>query len=346
MHSATPQMERTPITGLTRTRPGTSSARLQSEALTGKELFSSSLRKLLPLSTFRSLEEFVEQIRARIVLTSLSIVFLLLSTGALAQYTFTTVDVPGAMETDCNGINRAGVVVGFYLDTSGLAHGFEFVNGSFKFMDVPKSQGTYPYGINDHGQAVGWYADRNFVTHGFLFTGGKLSTLDPPNSLLTNAWSLNNAGEVVGTYEDANDIHHGFTYLNGVFTSYDAPGGILTALTGINTTGAMVGYYDNSNGVLQGFALANQKFTSLNDPSGVDTVATRLNDGGEVVGYFGGTGTGPFSAFTLSGGIYNTVELSGASDTRIRGVNNAGTIVGRYTDFDGVVHGFIGTPSR
>jgi uncharacterized membrane protein len=37
---------------------------------------------------------------------------------------FTTVDFPGALETDVNGIDDLGRIVGDYIDSSGVQHGF------------------------------------------------------------------------------------------------------------------------------------------------------------------------------------------------------------------------------
>jgi len=42
---------------------------------------------------------------------------------ATAQYTFTTIDMPGAASTYAFGINNAGQIVGSYDDAAG-AHGF------------------------------------------------------------------------------------------------------------------------------------------------------------------------------------------------------------------------------
>src|SRR6478736_1711153 len=119
-----------------------------------------------------------------------------------AQDTLTTVDVPGARETDCNAINKNGFVVGYYVDSSGASHGFAMIRGSFQFFDVLGAQATFPYGINDQNQAVGWYTDSGFSVHGFLYSAGKVTILDPPGATLTNAWSISNAGTVVGTFVD------------------------------------------------------------------------------------------------------------------------------------------------
>jgi len=124
----------------------------------------------------------------------------------------------------------------------------------------------------------------------------------------------------------------------------NAPNAILTAITGINNSGAIVGFYDDSSGNQHGFALAKNKFYSLDYPRSGYTAATRINDTGEIVGYYGPTGQGPFSGFTESGGTYSPVNFPASLDTRVRGVNEGETIVGRYTDLSNAVHGFMGMP--
>ena len=106
--------------------------------------------------------------------------------------TFSTIDFPGATETDANDISNNGTIVGFYVDTLGVDHGFSLVGGSFTTIDAPNSSGTLAYGINDNGDIVGWYVDQNSgVTHGFELQGTTFTTIDPQGSIFTNCWSIN-----------------------------------------------------------------------------------------------------------------------------------------------------------
>ena len=157
-----------------------------------------------------------------LLLTCLTVlVFLTLSAPkALAETdTLTTVDFPGATETDCNAINRQGVIVGFYVDSSFVNHGFTLVNGTFKSISVPNSTGTLAYGINDSRQVVGWYTDTVGNTHGFLLSAGHFSKVDYPGATFTNVWTINNAGTMVGTYIGTDGRFHGFIDKAGAFTS-------------------------------------------------------------------------------------------------------------------------------
>jgi hypothetical protein len=79
---------------------------------------------------------------------------------------------PGTHPT---GIDKTGLIVGYYYDTSyGRIRGFvEAPNGSFAAFDAPgagygMTRGTYAYGINDSGAITGYYVDSDNNYHGFL----------------------------------------------------------------------------------------------------------------------------------------------------------------------------------
>src|SRR4029077_17755101 len=78
---------------------------------------------------------------------------------ALAQGTYTQIDVPGAIHTYCYGINARGDLSGSYSDVSGGWHGFLLSSGSFTTFDFPGASVTYVYGINDKGHVVGYAAN-------------------------------------------------------------------------------------------------------------------------------------------------------------------------------------------
>src|SRR5208283_701867 len=69
---------------------------------------------------------------------------------------FTTINDPLATgPTIAYGINDAGQVVGYYVDSTG-SHGFLDTNGVFTTINDPAAGiGTEAYGINNAGQIVG-----------------------------------------------------------------------------------------------------------------------------------------------------------------------------------------------
>ena len=95
-------------------------------------------------------------------------------------YNFTTVDVPGSMQTVAIGINGSRHVVGSYIDAGGGSHGYLLSGGSYTTLDVPGSISTNAFGINDSDQVVGRYIDAGGGSHGYLLSGGSYTTLDVP----------------------------------------------------------------------------------------------------------------------------------------------------------------------
>ena len=52
-----------------------------------------------------------------------------------------------------------------------------------------------------------------------------------------------------------------------------------------------------------------------------------------------------FHGFLLDvDGTYTTLDVPGSTDTFASGINDGGEIVGYYTDFLGMSHGFLATP--
>ncbi len=101
-----------------------------------------------------------------------------------ADGTITTIDAPAAgtgrspdtqdqLGTKALSINDDGVFTGYYIDRSGIYHGFIVsASGAITTFNAPGAgtqlaEGTYPLSINDNGVIVGYYSDQNDVYHGF-----------------------------------------------------------------------------------------------------------------------------------------------------------------------------------
>ena len=117
--------------------------------------------------------------------------------GASAEpYTFTTIDVPGALYGSyAQGINDAGQVTGYYFDGTG-AHGFVDTNGAFTTINVPGATGsTYAFGINTAGQVTGYYNDATGA-HGFVASPTVVTSVPEPASAALLALTLGILGLV------------------------------------------------------------------------------------------------------------------------------------------------------
>jgi uncharacterized membrane protein len=125
----------------------------------------------------------------------------------------TSFSVPGALSTFAFDINNSNqLVVGYYLDSSGIPHGyFRDANGALHFPIDPSSGGAVLFGVNDRNWVVGRYADASGASHGFFFvTPNNFITFDYPGSTFTSLNGINDQGFICGRYVDASGIAHGF----------------------------------------------------------------------------------------------------------------------------------------
>ena len=226
---------------------------------------------------------------------------------------FTPIIFPGASFTRAVAINCNGDIVGDYVigKTTGNYGDFGYLlhAGLYTSIRFPNSDSTIPAGINANGDTVGWYLDKTGM-HGFLLSGGVYTSIDFPGSAaFTQAWKINDSGEIVGRYEDANvNKHHMFVLSNGSYTSIpDVPGAFDTAVIedgGLNNAGHIVSQYCTSK------------------PCGLGTI-------GHVHGFF------------LTGGVYTTFDVPGATATMAFGINSSDQIAGAYADLSGTLHGYF-----
>src|SRR5215469_1866159 len=254
---------------------------------------------------------------------------ILLACGLASAQTITTFSAPGAgtsagQGTGGFGINPEGVVVGSYVDSSNVFHGFQCVSGcgslnTFTTFNAPGAgtaagQGTITFSINLFGVITGYYVDANNVAHGFVTAAPfkTFITLTDPDAGQgsgqgTFAGNINPGGEIAGYYSDASGVFHGFVTAAPyrTFTSFDPPGSVntLTAVaSALNLEGAVTGTYSDASGAARGYVrAANGTITEYN-----------------VTG--AGTGSG--------------------QGTEGDSINDLGVVTGNYIDSSGVNHGF------
>jgi hypothetical protein len=127
--------------------------------------------------------------------------------------TITSFSVPGAISTFAYQLNNSTQLVeGYYIDSSGISHGyFRDTNGALHFpIDPSGSTGTVLFGVNDRNWVVGRYADSSGVTHGLFFVPPNFFfTFDYPGSTFTSLNGISAQGFICGRYVDASGIAHG-----------------------------------------------------------------------------------------------------------------------------------------
>jgi probable HAF family extracellular repeat protein len=175
---------------------------------------------------------------------------------------YTTLNVPGAIQTSADAINAQGQIVGDYFGSNGPHSGFLYSGGIYTTIDPPGSYSTTLTGINAKGQIVGYFTESNGgPPHGFLYSHGTYTVLDFPGAIDTETVSINASGQIVGFFENGVagsgpggsggqiTSQDAFLYSGGKYTTIGPPGG--TAYS-INNKGQVVGEYD-ANGTDHGF---------------------------------------------------------------------------------------------
>ena len=173
-------------------------------------------------------------------------------------------------------INAAGAIVGRFLDSSGVGHGFLLDSTlALTILDAPGAgsalgEGTAALDINGDGVVVGFIdngaANGLAVLHSFMRAAdGTYSVFDPPgagpNGSLADG--VNDSGTIVGSYIDAKMVRHGYLRNpDGTFVTFDDPDAaqlpatfvsLGTAPRRVNASGAVVGLYTDGMGVRHGF---------------------------------------------------------------------------------------------
>ncbi len=125
----------------------------------------------------------------------------------------TTFAVPNATATFAYQVNDSGQIIGYYIDSNGLKHGYTRDSaGVLTYpIDVLGATETLLLGNNGANWGVGRYTDTLGVTHGlFYVTPDNILTYDYPGATYTSLNGINRDGLICGYYNDAAGVSHGF----------------------------------------------------------------------------------------------------------------------------------------
>jgi uncharacterized membrane protein len=262
------------------------------------------------------------------------------------KLTFTTITVPGAINTNVLGINNNGEMVGYYFDsgTGGTGSGFLLAGGQFTFLNYPGADLTEAVGINDSGLISGTaYMNQNLSSVGFTYNGTAFTPIQRTNETYTEAHGINNSGNVAGGFGDFGS-NYAFDLVGSRFRNVTPPpGGWITAIAdAINNLGEIVGVTTGSG--TNGFSFNRGKFQTITVPGSYsETQAWGVNDNGIVVGFYN-CDSCLINAFALLNGKYLTFSYPGAMETFAFGINKTGQIVGSYTFDQQTYYGFVTNP--
>jgi probable HAF family extracellular repeat protein len=253
-------------------------------------------------------------------------------------FKFKTIKVAGAQSTAVYGINNAGAMVGSYVDSGGVRHGFRLSGGKVTKIDDPKGTDTYCFAINKAGAIVGYYTTSSHSAQAFLYQKGKFVDVSPANSTGSQALGINDHGYVNGNFGDSKGSH-GFLLKSGKYTTLDVPGAAFTLGGGINNAGLMTEVWIDSASQSESSLYNGKKYKTINVPGEANSDAAAINNLGDIVYSWEGSGDTYGGALRHSGKFYKFHDPSG-DRTFGYGINDHNVVVGAYTDKNGVLSGF------
>ncbi len=202
-----------------------------------------------------------------------------------------TIDYPGALNTDARGIGPNDEVVGQYYNAGEPAavarHGYLLTaQGAFQAVHFPGHLYEIPQRILPDGTIFGCRHDHDLMGS---MKGIQISSRD--TSEITAYASMSNGAtpdlsRIVGLYTDsASNVAQGFLIDHGTFTPLLAPGARATAAWDIDPRGEIVGQFTDASGV-HGFILTNSTWTTIDFPGATATRVYGINAAGDIVGAY------------------------------------------------------------
>ncbi len=159
------------------------------------------------------------------------------------------------------GVNDSNLAAGFYVDSSGNAHGYIFNIAARAFTAVNPTGATSSTatGINNAGDISGFLTTASGNTAAYYHN----KEFEVPGSTNTGFFGLNNKDMAIGYYVDASGLTDGLVYntATGSWYTVDDPNASPnpafditgTTINGINDLGQLVGFYSDGthvNGLL------------------------------------------------------------------------------------------------
>ena len=206
-------------------------------------------------------------------------------------------------------------------------------------------------GINDKGEVAGYFIDATNAIRGFVrFHDGTFSSpIIAPNdtSGVTEASDINNTPTVCGSsYDAVNNAFHGFFLTDQTFTLFDINGALSTSVVGINADGDFVGASGSDADSNQAYIDVDGEIISFTIPEASFSTGTAINGAGVAVGNYRLETDSPLHGFLrdATGNLTYPLDFPGSTATSLRGISDRGLVVGSYTDFSSVQHGFVFKP--
>jgi hypothetical protein len=259
-----------------------------------------------------------------------------------------TFDYPGTGNlTRPQKITDRGVIVGIYLDSSGVSRGFtRSRDGTFSAPIVePNDTGnlTEGRGINNSNTICGDYVGSDGAFHGFFLSDGTFTEFDVAGSSGTQVLGIDNLGDFGGAFLGDAGIFQAFVSIAGTITTIDIPDVTFSGAYQLNATNQVVGYYTDSGGVNHGFSQDSDGTLTfpIDPPSSAGTILFGNNNRNWAVGRYIDSSGFTHGLFFIPPDNFLTFDYPGSTFTSLNGINRRGQICGRYLDSTGIEHGIL-----
>ncbi len=250
---------------------------------------------------------------------------------------FTLIEYPDAISTQIWGVNTRGEMVGVYVSTDRVTHGFLISGGRFSSIDYPGAARTLANNINAQGDVVGEYSmAANGPSRGFVLSGGRFTPIEYPGATSSGVAGIAANGDLAGYFGSP---LRGYLFSGGRFTDIDVPGGSPTVVAGMGSRGDVLGGF-TAGGVSRAFLFKRGQFTTWEYPGANGfTNAVGMNAAGDIVGRYRDA-AGVSQGYVLSEGQFTSFSYPGATFTGAAGITPDGDIAGRTT-INSVSYGFL-----
>jgi hypothetical protein len=287
---------------------------------------------------------------------------------AQADYAFVKIEPQGVGHCylDAHGLNNARMVVVIWTDDciNYNTHASLWSNGTWTALDwvepLCPDTGTQFESLTNNGVTFGTYWSSSCnrqLAGGIDVKTGKWFALPNPNGFQYNAGlSMSENGRATGM---ASNSFYFDTLTHWVwdgkrysFPTFPAGWDVSAFWAGpefINNAGQIAGQYvDRATGRMRGYFQDGPIMTSFDAPG--DPVGTSVNgitNAGDVmvIGDYGPAGSFNPHSFSWRSGVFTSlpnVPYPDAVWTTVFAMNDRGDIAGRWTDINGLMHGFIG----
>lgn len=302
-------------------------------------------RRLLQFKLRRSGMELNKSCRVGVAMAAM--VAALDATAAHSYSTPTSLDIAGWAWTQPWDIGNDGIIVGSVSDGVSVTKGFIRNGATLTLLDGPNGAlYATASGIADDGTVVGFYGtgDPNAPTdHGFLYKNGSYTTFDIAGRAGTAVRHISSNGRyLTGLSFDDTGSFDGFAYdrlSSGLKVYSNPPRG--TIAQGANSQGLVTGSISGNPG---GWVHDLNTDTLTLYPSIDGHLRPRfrdINDSGLITGFVAVDGI----AMVGAPGDWFYFDLTpGATLMSGYGLNDAGDLVGWWTEADGTTHGWMSRP--